>query len=83
MLRNSDGTPKEYKDIYGDKCHPGGLLLNGEEMLYELLASSPNTEGELVNAMKLAIYKYKNNISNVGEWDFGTFDEEEFIDIAA
>ena len=46
LLKNSDGTPRRYEDLYGSKkASPGELLKNGEKMLFDMLESFDNTKG--------------------------------------
>jgi len=74
LLKTSDGKYKQedstgetydpngkevtYKDIDGRKIRAAKLLLSGEEMLYELLEKSPNTQ-RLAIIMKEIFIKYK------------------------
>lgn len=63
LLKDSDGKPVEYRDIYdrnnsdNSKTKPGELLVNGDEMLFQLLDSSENTEG-LSDVMKYLLQLY-------------------------
>lgn len=67
LLKNSDGYV-HYKDVYGNNDPVARNFEMAENMLYELLESSQNTEG-LVDEMKLIMYKLKNNLNQIENWD--------------
>jgi len=68
----------EYNDLYGGKANIGNLLVNGADMLYDLLAAYPSTEG-LVQVLKAALHQYVNNNYTVENFEFDIFDKNNFV----
>ena len=67
-IKESGGKLVEYNDLYDSTTKVANLLINGEDMLYQLLASSENTEG-LVTYMKIALDIYSKGDYSVTEWN--------------
>ena len=67
-IKESGGKLVEYNDLYDSTTKVANLLINGEDMLYQLLASSKNTEG-LVTYMKIALDIYSKGDYSVTEWN--------------
>lgn len=68
----------EYDDLYGGKANVGKLLVNGEDILYTLLASNDRTDS-LVQVMKAALYQYTNNNHTVENFEFDIFDPNNYV----
>lgn len=79
-LLKDKGKPKEYKDIYDrnnsgySKIAPGEMLVNGAEMIFDLLDASENTEG-LSDVMRYLLYLYSGNDYGVTDASFGMFSD--------
>lgn len=73
LLKNNSGEKIRYKDFYKGTTGVGEMLVNGDQMLFQLLDSSPNTQG-LSDVMKYILYKYTGRSYGVEEWDFYAFD---------
>lgn len=77
---SSTEKPKEYKDIYDrnnsgySKIAPGEMLVNGAEMIFNLLDASENTEG-LSDVMRYLLYLYSGEDYGVTEASFGMFSD--------
>lgn len=77
-----DLLKKEYKDNYNSKVVPGELLVNGSEMIFQLLDSSYesstgqavcNTVG-LSNVMRWILHQYNGEDYGITEFKFELFD---------
>lgn len=85
---SSTGKPKEYKDIYdrnnsdNSKIAPGEMLVNGAEMIFNLLDASENTEG-LSDVMRYLLYLYSGNDYGVTEAGFGMFSDLGFAGMSS
>lgn len=83
LLRDSSGDPVEYRDIYDRKnsgnstIAPGEMLVNGAEMIFQLLDSSENTEG-LSDVMRYLLYLYSGKDYGVTSENFGMFSDLSF-----
>lgn len=87
LLKDSNGNYKTYKTIYGSDARVAKYFETSENMVLELLESSPNTAG-LVDEMKVIIHKLKNNIRKMDantNWkdEFGIVwgNESEFTEV--
>jgi len=67
------GKNVKYDSVYGGEVKVGELLLSGEEIMYELLESSQNTQG-LTIVMKTIMDKYKTGSSSTIDWDFNIYE---------
>lgn len=78
----SNGKLVKYDDLYNGETRVGKLLENGSEMMFELLESSPNTQG-LVDIMKYIIYRYTGNDYGVTSLNVSIFplQKVEFSDL--
>ena len=72
-LLRKNGQVVKYADLYGNQTNPsevgaGELLVNGAEMLFELLDSSENTEG-MADIMRYLLYLYSGKNYGVTSFD--------------
>lgn len=65
----SDGKVVYYDDVYGGVIPPGELLVDGEEVLYQLMESSSSYNKGLENIMKYIIKRYKGESVTAGDFD--------------
>lgn len=80
LLKDSNGDLIEYRSIYNNNSTvaPGEMLVNGAEMIFELLDSSENTEG-LSDVMRYLLYLYGGNDYGITNTNFGMFSDLSFI----
>lgn len=77
---NANGKEVEYEGLYGRKVKVGSMLVIGENMMYELLESSPNTQG-LVDVMINIMNKYKTGSSSAINWNFSIYNLNDVTNI--
>lgn len=75
VSKNAGGKVVKYLDLYKGKTRVGELLINGAEMLFELLDSSQNTQG-LSDVMRYILWKYSNIDYGITDLNFSIFDTQ-------
>lgn len=75
VSKNAGGKVVKYLDLYKGKARVGELLINGAEMLFELLDSSQNSQG-LSDVMRYILWRYSNIDYGITNVDFSIFDTQ-------
>lgn len=65
----SDGKIVYYPDVYGGIIPPGELLVDGEEVLYQLMESSSSYNKGLENIMKYILKRYRGESVTSTDFD--------------
>lgn len=79
---SSDSKLVKYKSLYSSESEVALLLINGADMLFELLESDSKTEG-FSPVFRYILHKFSNNDYGVTEWNYELFSSDDMIDIAA
>lgn len=67
-----------YGSVYGGKSTVADLLVNGSDMLYQLLDSSAETQG-LVDVMKSILNDWANGKATITDFDFKLFSTDKTV----